>query len=97
MKRKFSPVNSNDSRLEYTFENDVITVKYVSPEEEIVDVFDFSGFEDGEAVVSEFETDLPFNPFNSVKRVDGELEVEVINLIGEFATEEERFPEWEVI
>jgi len=61
------------------------------------DVFDFTGMPDGVAIVSEFETILPLNPFISVKRVNGEIEIEVINFIGANATETERFPSWEVL
>lgn len=111
IKRKFSPVRSDD-RLLYDITGDVITIKhekYVEPiadEEgnlveqpaiETVDSFDFTGLPDGEADVHAFETTLPLNPFVSVKRVNGILEVEVINFIGANATEAERFPEWEEI
>lgn len=61
------------------------------------DVFDFSGFGNGVGDVTTLETDLPLNPFVSVRRVNGVLEVEVLNFLGADATEEERFPVWETI
>lgn len=111
IKRLLSPVRS-DQRLVYEVEGDIISVTHITeptvnegedgestivPGIETTDVFDFSGFPDGEGDVSTIETDLPLNPFISVKRVAGVLEVEVLNFIGADATEEERFPQWETV
>lgn len=111
MRRLFSPVRS-DNKLYYTIEGDKITVvhhqtlpptlddnMYPVEQDPIVtqDVFDFTGMPNGVATVSEFETVLPLNPFISVKRVNGEIEIKVINYIGANATEAERFPVWEVL
>lgn len=101
MKRLFSPVRSDD-KIKYENTGDKITVKHtvVSPdgkETTYADVFDFTNFPDGEAQVNKFVHSLPSNPFVSVKRVAGVLELVVINYHGANATEEEKFPEWEVI
>ena len=70
----------------------------VTPEPVVtVDTFDFTGLPDGEADVSLIDTSLPVNPFISAKRVNGVLEIEVINYHGANASEAERFPQWEVI
>lgn len=89
MKVKFSPVRS-DKSIKYAFEGDTISAKYEGTDE----TYDFSGFPNGEAVMSEIETILPFNPIVSAKRVDGILYVELINYIGADASYEERFPDW---
>ena len=62
-----------------------------------VDSFDFTGLPDGEADVSLIQTTLPVNPFVSAKRVNGVLELVLINYHGANASEAERFPQWEVI
>lgn len=92
MNIKYSPVRSDDT-ITHEFENDVVTITIG----EETDTFDFSTFSDGEAVVSEFETNLSINPFVSVRRENGELFIEVMNYIGKDATEAERFPQWQVI
>jgi hypothetical protein len=56
------------------------------------DTFDFSSMPDGK--LDSVETHLPINPIISAERIDGELKVELINLIGKNATNEERFPDW---
>lgn len=111
IKRKFSPVRSDD-KLSYHVNGDVITVTHTTHVEpikgegnelgtqipmEVTDVFDFTGLPDGEANVQEFETTLPINPFVSVKRANGQLEVVVINFIGANATEDEKFPTEELV
>lgn len=92
MQIKYSPVRSDDV-INYTFEGEIITVEHSG----IEDTFDFSGFTDGQSDVSEFETELPFNPIISAKRENGELFVELINYIGAYASYEERYPQWEVV
>lgn len=100
IKRKFVPVR-HDNTLEYVVNGDVITVTHTdnSGAEPVVttDVFDFSAFPNGEADVSSIETNLPLVPFISARRVDGVLEVEVIKYHVADASQEERFPQWEVI
>lgn len=86
----FSPqVSIEDTKFRYKFEGETITVTF----EDVTDIFDFSEFNtDGE--LYDIETSLPINPILSAKRKDGILYVELLNLIGADATEEERFPTW---
>ena len=87
----YSPCVVFDNRkINYTFENDVITATY----KDLTDTFDFSGFPNGVLNIVTIETDLEVQPILSAKRENGILHVELLNFIGEDATEEERFPEW---
>ena len=90
MKVLFSP-QVNDEIIEYNFEREKITAIYKGES----DTFDFSSFPDGKA--ENIETSLPVNPIVSAERIDGVLHVKLINFIGEDATEEEKFPTWQVI
>lgn len=90
MKIKYSPIRS-DKKIEYEFENNKITA-IINGES---DTFDFSEFTDGKAV--NIETSLPVNPVLLAERRVGELYVELVNYINEDATEEEKFPSWQVI
>lgn len=109
MKRKFSPIRSDD-KIQYDFDGELVKVTHTTfKTEEIDDVpvmvidtettdtFDFSVFSDGEAIVDEIDTILLINPFISIKRVNGILEIELINFIRADATDGEKFPEWEEI
>lgn len=87
MKILFSP-QVNENKLEYTFENDVITATLNG----VTDIFDFSGMPNGNA--NAITSTLDTNPIISAKRVNNILYVELLNFIGEDATYEERFPEW---
>lgn len=86
----FSP-QRNDDVLRYEFDGEVITA-YLNGER---DVFDFSQVPEGK--LKAVETTLPINPIVSAERKEGVLYVELLNFIGEDATEEERFPEWQVV
>jgi hypothetical protein len=89
-KRAYTQVEvGQDQELEPLYE-DVLTIV-----EEHTDTFDFSSMPDGEA--EEVETTLPINPIIKASRVDGVLELELLNLIGEDATEAERFPDWKEV
>lgn len=90
MKVLFSP-QLNSEKIKYTFEGEKITAIY----NEEIDVFDFSGLPDGRA--ENIETTLPINPVVSAERKNGVLYVKLLNFIDENATEEERFPSWQVI
>ena len=59
------------------------------------DTFDFSDLPDG--VLEDVKTTLSINPIISAKKENGELYVKLLNFIDTDATEEERFPEWQVI
>lgn len=90
------PLNSDD-RIKYEFEEDIIKVTLPDGTS---DVFDFTKFPDGELQLEDengnslIDTELTFNVIISAKRVDGELSVELVNYIGDDASESERFPEW---
>lgn len=75
----------------YKFKGELITATI----DGITDVFDFSTVPDG--VADQIDTILPLNPVLSAKKVNGVLFVELLNFIDEDATEEERFPDWQVI
>lgn len=86
----YSPqFNFFGQKIFYTFEKD----KVIAELDGKVDTFDFSGMPDGKADSIESES-FDFNPVISAKKEDGILYLELINFIGEDATEEERFPEW---
>lgn len=87
---KYSPQFS-DREIEYVFEGEKITAIFNGES----DTFDFSQFADGH--VDNIETTLPFNPIISAERVDGVLYVELLNFIGEDATENEKFPKWQEV
>ena len=87
---KYSPQLS-DREIEYVFEGEKITAIFNGES----DTFDFSQFADGHA--DNIETTLPFNPIISAERVDGVLYVELLNFIGEDATEDEKFPKWQEV
>lgn len=90
MRILFSP-QRDDRRINYMFGSDVITAEIDGQ----TDVFDFSQMPDGEAV--SIETTLPVNPIISARRVNGVLEVVLLNFVGPDATEEERFPTWQEV
>lgn len=79
----------SDRKLTYEFNNDVVTATLNG----VTDTFDFSGMPNGVADSIESES-FDFNPIISAKRVDDILHVEVLNFIGDYASYEERFPEW---
>ena len=87
MRVLFSP-QRDDRKINYTFGNDTIT----SEIDGVTDIFDFTQMPDGEMV--EVETTLPINPIISARRVDGVLEVILLNFIGPDATENEKYPDW---
>lgn len=84
------PVNGED-KIDYEFGNDIVTATYKG----VTDTFDFSGMPDGRA--ENIDTTLEVNPIISAERKDGVLYVKLKNYIGEGATDEEKFPDWQVI
>lgn len=81
-----------DEKINYSIENEVITVAF----QEQVEVYDFSTMPNG--IAEEIKSEVfSFNPILSAKREDGVLSVELLNFIGADATEAERFPEWEEV
>lgn len=90
MRVLFCPQRS-DRRIEYAFGNDTITAEI----DGLVDTFDFSQMPDGEA--THIKTTLPVNPIISAKRVNGILEIVLLNWLGHDASEEERYPDWQEV
>lgn len=86
----FSPIRS-DKKMEYEFQDEKVIAMIDGQSE----TFDFSDFPDGKA--ENIETSLPINPIISAERKEGILHVELVNFIAEDATEEERFPDWQVV
>lgn len=87
----YSPQRS-DNKINYTFDNETITVEYLDKE----DVFDFTEFPEG-ARLTNVNTTLDINPISSVKRENGVLYLELLYFHGSDATEEELFPTWEEV
>ena len=87
---KSPQVRDDEKRFEFEFSGEAITAAF----DDITDVFDFSGFPDGEVDFSMIETVLEYNPILKAQRVDGTLSVELLNFISEDASEAEKFPEW---
>lgn len=92
MKILYSPQRS-DEKIEYTFENETITATLSGT----TDTFDFSTFPDGQANIEKIDTILPVNPIVSAERQDGTLYIKLLNYIGDNATHEERFPQWQEV
>ena len=84
------PVNGED-KINYEFESDKIIATFKG----VTDTFDFSSMPDGRA--ENINTILEVNPIISAERKDGVLYVKLVNYIGEGATNEEKFPDWQVI
>ena len=91
MRVLLSPIRMVGSLI-YSFENDKVTVTFNGQ----TDTFDFSSFPDGKAT-DITTTNLKYCPITSAERVNGELSVIVLNIIGEDATEEELHPDWMVV
>lgn len=90
MEIKYSPVFGR-RKIEYEFREDII-IATVDGE---TDTFDFSMFPNGK--LEDITTTLSINPIGNVERVDGVLRVEILSFINEEATDEERFPDWQVV
>lgn len=88
MKIYLSPQVS-DQIIKYEFKGEIIKATI----DGITDTFDFSNFTEGAELII-VETILPINPIISVRREEGVLWIEVINLIKNDASEQEKFPEW---
>lgn len=96
MRVLYSPQVNEQDTLNYEFVGDKITVTYNGE----VDIFDFTGMPNGCSISSYdrndvgIKSDLPIDPIIKAEKVNGVLQVELINFIGLDATEEERFPDW---
>lgn len=80
-----SPIVS-DKRQTIKFNDEIIQIAV----DNTVYEYDFSNLVDGKMT-------SPTEHVLSAKREDGELSVEIINYIGANATEEEKFPQWQVV
>lgn len=76
-------------------EQGLVQVDELQTIETFTDIFDFTGLPDG--IANGIETSLPVNPIISAERENGTLSVVVLNFIGEDATQEEKFPEWQEV
>lgn len=86
----FSPIVGLVDQIQYTFDEDKITIQYKG----VTDVFDFTGLPDGTLDATTIETVLEINAIQSVEKIDGILYVELLNRIDEEDSEFHRFPEW---
>ena len=84
---KSPQVRADEKRFEFEFSGEVITAVF----DDITDVFDFSGFPDGEVDFSMIETVLECNPILKAQRVDGTLSVKLLDFISEDASEMKNF------
>ena len=73
----YTPQRSDFYISTYQLENDILTVSI----NDVVETFDFSQFPDGVAEQITTET-LPINPIVSAQRVNGELNITVIQFYG---------------
>lgn len=80
----------NDCPIKYTFQEETIKMTYKG----ITDIVDLTTFPEG-AEFQEMETTLEVAPVLDVKRENGELQVTLLNFIGGYASQEEKFPTWE--
>ncbi|CAM3442613.1 hypothetical protein [Marinicrinis lubricantis] len=71
------------------------TVKELEIVETQMDIFDFADMPNG--ILDGVETTLKYNPIISAKRENGVLHLELLNFIGEDATEQEKFPDWQEV
>ena len=91
MKILYSPQLSN-KKITYSFNSDVVTVDI----DGVVEEFDFSTMPNGRAEKITPEV-LSVNPIVEAERIDGVLNLVLINFITEDASQEERFPEWQEV
>ena len=89
---KSPQVRLDDERIKYTAAGDKLTVTI----EGVSDTFDFTNVIGVLNMVS-VRTTLTFNPIQKVERKNGNIEVTTINYIGQNATDEERFPNFQEV
>lgn len=89
MKIYLSPqITFDTDYILYVFEGDKITATYNGES----DLFDFTAMPNG--IANAITSNLAINPIISAKRINNVLYVELMNLIPEYATEKEMFPDW---
>ena len=91
MKILYSPQLSN-KKITYSFNSEVVTVDI----DGVVEEFDFSTMPNGRAEKITPEV-LSINPIVEAERMDGVLNLVLINFITEDASQEELFPEWQEV
>ena len=88
MKVKLTPQYNPNQVIKYTFGAD----SFVAEMDGISDTLNFIGV--SELSPRQIKTTLPINPVVQIDRVNGELQLTLINYINDEATETERFPEY---
>lgn len=88
MKVKLTPQYNPNQVIKYTFGAD----SFAAEMDGISDTFNFIGV--SELSPRQIKTTLPINPVVQIDRVNGELQLTLINYINDEATETERFPEY---
>ena len=88
MRVKLTPQYNPNQVIKYTFGAD----SFVAEIGGISDTFNFIGV--SELSPRQIKTTLPINPVVQIDRVNGELQLTLINYINDEATETERFPEY---
>lgn len=89
MKILYSPIVW-DKNIEYAFGAEKVSVTM----DGVTDEFDFTTLPDENTAISDILVATLTQPIVSVKRINGETYVTVLNPISDDATEEEKFPEW---
>lgn len=81
------PLDGNS--INYTFDGDIIDVKVTYQGKEYRDTFDFSNVPDGELELYDehgneiIQTELPISVLLGATKIDGELEVQLLNWVSE--------------
>lgn len=95
MRILYSPqINNGNDTLDYVFDGDKITVTFNGE----VDVFDFTGLSDGNAISygrnPTIISTLTINPVIEATRENGALSVRLLKYITENAPDSDKFPDW---
>jgi len=86
-----TPQFNDQQRIQYAISDNILEVTTFNLiEEELKEVvyFDLSTIEEGKPYIAHY-------PVISASRLEGVLKLEVLHFIGEGASEDERFPEWQ--
>ena len=88
MKVKLTPQYNPNQVIKYTFGAD----SFVAEMDGVTDTFDFSKI--NELNPRQIKTTLPINPVVSVKRINGKLELVLLNFNSEDAAYLDKFPDY---
>lgn len=91
MRIKLSPQLNTGIRVSYTFSGETITAKMKGEK----DIFDFTGTPEG--LIEPKDTSLPFHPIVKAERVNGVLQIELLNFISSDSPDDEKFPVWKEV